>query len=156
MDVKFRLNGRAVRLNVDGDRLLLWLLRTDLQLIGPKYGCGAGDCGACTVLLNGKAVRSCETTVREINGQEVTTIEGLARDGKLHPLQEAFARHGALQCGYCTSGMILKAHELLASKPQPTRDQIVAFMDDNLCRCGTYKRIILAIEDAAQQLAGAQ
>jgi aerobic-type carbon monoxide dehydrogenase small subunit (CoxS/CutS family) len=155
MDIEFHLNGRTLRLDVDGDRHLLWLLRTDLGLTGAKYGCGAGSCGACTVLMNGAAVRSCVLPVREIQGAEITTIEGLATSDELHPIQQAFVEHGALQCGFCTPGMILSAHALLKATPRPTRAQIIAGMDENLCRCGAHQRIVLAIESAAARPGGA-
>lgn len=156
MEITFRLNGRPVRLNVDGERHLLWVLRTDLELTGTKYGCGASHCGACTVLVNGKAVRACRMPVSAVAGADVTTIEGLAQNGKLQPIQEAFIEHGALQCGFCTPGMILTAHALLTQHPHPTRDQIIEGMDRNLCRCGAHVRIIRAIEAASARMAGAQ
>jgi aerobic-type carbon monoxide dehydrogenase small subunit (CoxS/CutS family) len=148
-ELEFRLNGRTVRVDVDGGRKLLWVLRTELALTGTKYGCGAGDCGACTVLLNGAPVRSCLVQVRAVEGADVTTIEGLAQDGVLHPLQEAFAEHGALQCGFCTPGMLLSAHALLANTPQPSQAQVIAALDANLCRCGAHRRILKAVEAAA-------
>jgi len=154
--LQFRLNGQPVRVDIDGDRKLLWVLRHDLGVTGTKYGCGAGDCGACTVLLNGEAVRSCLVPASAVDGAEVTTIEGLAVNGKLDPLQQAFMDHGALQCGYCTPGMLLTAHALLAQTPHPTRAQIVAGMERNLCRCGAHRRIIQAIEAAAAARAGAR
>lgn len=156
MAIEFRLNGRSVQLDVDGDRLLLWVLRTELTLTGTKYGCGESYCGACTVLLNGRAVRACQLPVSAVAGKEVTTIEGLARAGKLAPIQEAFIEHGALQCGFCTPGMILTAHALLVAHPHPTRAQIIAAMDRNLCRCGAHVRIVRAIETASARMAGAQ
>lgn len=156
MDIQFRLNGRPVGLRVDGDRHLLWVLRTDLELTGTKYGCGASHCGACTVLVNGKATRACRLPVSAVAGAEVITIEGLAQDGRLQPIQEAFIEHGALQCGFCTPGMILTAHALLARHPHPTREQIIEGMDRNLCRCGAHVRIIRAIEAASTRMAGAR
>jgi aerobic-type carbon monoxide dehydrogenase small subunit (CoxS/CutS family) len=152
--IHFKLNDRPFNITVDGERMLLWVLRTDLGVTGPKYGCGQGLCGACTVLVNNEAVLSCQTPVREVNGKEVITIEGLARDGQLHPLQSAFIKHDALQCGFCTSGMILKAYSLLRANPQPTRDEIIQGMDDNLCRCGSHIRIVEAIQTAAQEMKG--
>lgn len=149
--VRFRLNGKPTALDTDDGRTLLWVLRTDLELTGTKYGCGAGLCGACTVVVDGKAVRSCQTTLKEVAGKEVVTIEGLARDGKLHPLQQAFLDHGGFQCGYCTSGMLMNAFALLREKPRPSREQIVAGMEDNLCRCGAHQRIVAAIEAAARE-----
>ena len=156
MAIEFRLNGRSVQLDVDEDRLLLWVLRTELSLTGTKYGCGETYCGACTVLLNGRAVRACQLPLSAVAGKEVITIEGLARAGTLAPIQEAFIEHGALQCGFCTPGMILTAHALLATHPRPTRDQIIAAMDRNLCRCGAHVRIVRAIETASARMAGAQ
>ncbi len=150
--ISFQLNGRPVTLEVEPSRMLLWVLRTDLGLTGTKYGCGEGYCGACTVVINGEAVRSCQTPVAEAAGKTVLTIEGLETDGKLHPLQEAFVSHNVMQCGFCTSGMIMTAYGLLKQKPAPTRDEIIRGMDDNFCRCGGYARIIQAIESAAQAM----
>jgi carbon-monoxide dehydrogenase small subunit len=152
--VQFKLNGKQTRLAVDTERKLLWVLRTDLEQTGTKYGCGEGICGACTVLVNGQAVRSCQMTVKDIEGKEVTTIEGLAVEGKLHPLQEAFMDHDAFQCGYCTSGMIMTAYSFLKSHPQPSASDIISGMDDNLCRCGAHKRIVEAIQTAAKEMKG--
>ncbi len=152
--IPFKLNGAPVQVVTDGDRMLLWVLRTDLGLTGTKYGCGESYCGACTVLVNREAVRSCQTTVKEVQGQEVLTIEGLAKNGKLHPLQKAFMAHDALQCGFCTSGMIMNAYALLLQNPRPSVSQIIEGMDDNLCRCGTYKRIIQAVQAAAEEIRG--
>ena len=148
--IQFTLNGKPTRLRVDGSRTLLWVLRTDLGLTGTKYGCGEGLCGACTVILGKEAVRSCQLTMQDVAGKEVMTIEGLAQNGKLHPLQKAFMEHDALQCGYCTSGMILNAYGLLLKNPQPNFTEIIAGMDDNLCRCGAHQRIVQAIESAAK------
>jgi len=153
-NVRFKLNGNPVEVSVDSDRMLLWVLRTDLGLTGTKYGCGESLCGACTVLVNDEAVRSCTTTVKEIRGKEVITIEGLAGNGRLHPLQEAFAAYDALQCGYCTPGMILNAYALLRKNPRPSRAQIIEGMNDNLCRCGAHERIIQAIAAAAERMGG--
>jgi aerobic-type carbon monoxide dehydrogenase small subunit (CoxS/CutS family) len=150
--IRFRLNGRDTTLETDDNRRLLWVLRSDLGLTGPKFGCGITQCGACTVLVNGNPVRSCQYLVSDIQGTEVTTIEGLAKGDKLHPLQEEFADRGAFQCGYCTSGMILEAYSLLQRNPHPTRSQIVSGMNRNLCRCGAHKRIVEAIEAAAARL----
>jgi aerobic-type carbon monoxide dehydrogenase small subunit (CoxS/CutS family) len=152
--IHFKLNGKPVNIKVDGDRMLLWVLRTDLNITGPKYGCGEGLCGACTVLVNNEAILSCQTPVKDVKGKEVITIEGLAKNGKLHPLQKAFIKHDALQCGFCTSGMILKAHSLLAENPKPSRQEIIEGMDRNLCRCGAHMRIIQAIETAANEKKG--
>jgi len=147
--VSFTLNGKATRLTVDEDRMLLWVLRDDLGLTGTKFGCGQALCGACTVLVNNEAVRSCATPVGEVEGKRVVTIEGLADGERLHPLQEAFVKHLGFQCGFCTPGMILGAHALLQKNPKPTRAQIVAHMDDYLCRCGAHNRIVQAVESVA-------
>jgi aerobic-type carbon monoxide dehydrogenase small subunit (CoxS/CutS family) len=147
--IEFTLNGSPTRLEVDGARMLLWVLRGDLGLTGTKFGCGESLCGACTVVVDGEPVRSCRVALGEVRGKAVTTIEGLARAGKLHPLQRQFIEHGALQCGFCTPGMIMNAYGLLLKHPKPTRAEIVASMDDNLCRCSAYKRILQAIAAAA-------
>jgi aerobic-type carbon monoxide dehydrogenase small subunit (CoxS/CutS family) len=152
--IKFKLNDKPVEVTVDGERRLLWVLRCDLGLTGPKYGCGEGICGACTVLIDKKAMRSCQVPVIEIKGKEVITIEGLVRNGKLHSLQKAFMDHDALQCGFCTSGMILNAYSLLLEKPQPTEAEIIEGMNDNLCRCGAHIRIVQAIQSAAKEMRG--
>ncbi len=149
--INFRLNGKPTRLEVDSDRMLLWVLRTDLGLTGTKFGCGENQCGACTVVIDKEAVRSCQFRVRDVRGKDVTTIEGLAEDGRLHPLQEKFIEHGAFQCGFCTSGMIMNAYALLLKNPKPTRSQIIEAMDDNLCRCGAHKRILQAVETASRK-----
>ncbi len=151
---QFRLNGRPTEISVDPDRTLLWVLRTDLDLTGAKYGCGDGHCGACTVLVDNVAVRSCLVPVGDVEGTEVLTIEGLARNGELHPLQQAFVEHDALQCGYCTPGMILGAYSFLLKNPTPSREEIVAHMDDHLCRCGSHVRILEAIETASRSMKG--
>ena len=150
--IQFKLNGKSVALTGDETRMLLWTLRTDLALTGVKYACGEGLCGACTVLVNGEAVPSCQTPVKDVDGAEVVTIEGLANNGKLHPIQQAFIQHDALQCGFCTSGMIMKAYSFLAENPQPTQDEIIAAMDDNLCRCGSHVRIVQAIQTASKHM----
>lgn len=147
--VRLRLNGRAVALDADPDRTLLWVLRGDLELTGTKYGCGAGVCGSCTVVVDGRAVRSCQATLKEVEGRDVLTIEGLARDGTLHPLQQAFMEHGAFQCGYCTPGMLMSAHALLARDARPSPAAIAQGLEDNLCRCGAYKRILAAVAAAS-------
>ena len=152
--IEFRLNGKRTKVTVDSDRMLLWVLRTDLGLTGTKYGCGESYCGACTVLVNNEAVRSCVTTVKEVRDKEVVTIEGLAQDGNLHPLQKAFMAHDALQCGFCTPGMILNACALLHKNPRPSVAEIIEGMDDNLCRCGAHIRVIKAIQAAAEEMAG--
>jgi aerobic-type carbon monoxide dehydrogenase small subunit (CoxS/CutS family) len=153
--IRFRLNGEAQTLELEGERMLLWVLRTDFLLTGTKYGCGEGLCGACTVLVDNEPVRSCQLPAAEIDQKEVVTIEGLAgRDGKLHPLQASFAENDAMQCGFCTPGMILTAYGLLLKKPHPTRKEIIDGMDGNLCRCGAHNRIIQAIQTAAQNMRG--
>ncbi len=152
--VSFVLNGSPRRVTVDETRMLLWVLRDDLGLTGTKFGCGESVCGACTVLINDEAVRSCVTPVSEVDGKTVVTIEGLARDDRLHPLQEAFVKHLGYQCGYCTPGMIMGAHALLLKNPRPTRAQIIEHMDTHLCRCGAHVRIFDAIESASAAMAG--
>jgi aerobic-type carbon monoxide dehydrogenase small subunit (CoxS/CutS family) len=152
--IRFTLNGEAVRLETAPDRTLLWVIRTDLEKTGTKYGCGVGLCGSCTVLVDGVPVRSCITPLEFVQGKTVTTIEGLASEGELHPLQEEFFQRGAYQCGYCTPGMILNAHGLLKENPNPTREEIVRGMEGNLCRCSAYKRIIEAIESYAGSMGG--
>ncbi len=152
--VNFNLNNKPVQVETDPERTLLWVLRTDLGLTGTKFGCGEGHCGACTVLLDGVAVRSCLTKLKDVRNKTVITIEGLAPDGKLHPVQKAFMAHDALQCGFCTPGMILTGVALLKQYPQPTREQIVRGLDQNFCRCGAHTRIISAIQSAAAEIKG--
>lgn len=152
--ISFVLNGKPVSIEIDGDRTLLWVLRTDIEMTGVKFGCGEGLCGACTVLVNGEAVQSCQTTISDVEGAEVTTIEGLEKDGKLHPIQKAFIQHDALQCGFCTPGMILTAHSFLSRKPNPSREEIGSALEDNLCRCGAHTRILDAVSDAADAMKG--
>ena len=152
--VRFTLNGKPATVKVDSDRLLLWVLRTDLGLTGTKYGCGESFCGSCTVIVNGEAVRSCQTSVKDVRNKEVVTIEGLEGKGGLHPVQKAFVEHDALQCGYCTPGMIMNAYAFLRKHPKPSAAEIVEGMDDNLCRCGAHNRIIQAIQAAAKEMHG--
>ena len=152
--ISFKLNGKPTRLNVDGNRLLLWVLRTDLGLTGPKFGCGQGHCGCCTVLVNNVAWRSCLMAVSSVKDKEVVTIEGLEQGGKLHPVQKAFMAHDALQCGFCIPGQVMNAVSLLSKNPQPTREQIVQGMNNNFCRCGAHTRIIDAIQSAAAEMNG--
>lgn len=154
--IQFELNGKKVEVNLDKDQTLLWVLRTNFNLTGTKYGCGQGDCGACTVLLNNEAVRSCMTFMSEVEGQKVITIEGLAKNGEPNVLQKAFMKHDALQCGFCTPGMIMNAYGLLLKNPDLSREEIIAGMEDNLCRCGAHNRIIDAIEDAAVEMKKAE
>ena len=144
------VNGQERKVIAPLQQPLLWVLREELQLTGTKYGCGEGQCGACTVLLEGKAVRSCVTPLSAAAGRKITTIEGLASNGSLHPVQQAFLQEEALQCGYCTSGMILSAVALLSANSSPSDDAIMKAMNGNICRCGTYPRIVAAVRDAAQ------
>jgi len=152
--IGFTLNGKPMSIAIDSSRMLLWVLRYDLGLTGTKYGCGEGLCGACTVIVDGKAERSCLLEMKAVAGKTVTTIEGLASNGELHPLQRAFVEHDALQCGYCTPGMIMNACGLLLKNSHPSRSEIIEHMDGNLCRCGAHQRIVQAIEAAAQQAGG--
>ena len=147
--ITFTLNGNLVSVEADGSRMLAYVLRSDLGLTGTKIGCGEGLCGACTVLLDGEAVRSCSTPLEGVAGKSVLTIEGLERDGVLHPVQEAFLSHGAYQCGFCTPGMILSTVALLQKTPRPGRQRVAEALDGNLCRCGAHVRILAAVEAAA-------
>jgi isoquinoline 1-oxidoreductase subunit alpha len=146
--VALTVNGRRLNTTASAETPLLWVLRDELKLTGTKYGCGVAACGACTVHLDGKPVRSCSVTVGDVKGKPITTIEGLSKDGT-HPLQKAWVAEQVPQCGYCQSGQIMQAAALLKTKPKPTRDEIVKHMDGNLCRCGTYNKIVKAIERAA-------
>jgi aerobic-type carbon monoxide dehydrogenase small subunit (CoxS/CutS family) len=152
--ISFRLNKRPVSITTDGERELLWVLRTDLELTGTKFSCGKNQCGACTVIVNNEAVQSCRYPVKNVSGKEVITIEGLALNGELHPIQKAFIQHDAIQCGFCTPGMILKAYSLLLQNKKLGRAEIIEAMDQNLCRCGTYSRIVDAIQTAASEMKG--
>jgi aerobic-type carbon monoxide dehydrogenase small subunit (CoxS/CutS family) len=149
---QLRINGAQVRVNADHERSLLGVLRNDLGLTGAKYGCGEGRCGACTVLADGEPIRSCVTRLSAVAAREITTVEGLEKDGKLHPLQEAFLEAGAMQCGDCTCGMIMSGVGLLRTNPQPTVEEVIEHMNGNICRCGTYPRIIAAIANAAKAI----
>jgi len=149
--IKFTLNDKPLTLNIEPERSLLWVLRGDLELTGTKYGCGEGYCGACTVLVNGAAVRACLMKINDVANTKLTTIEGLASDDQLHPVQQAFVDHDALQCGYCTPGMILTAVSLLANEPAASKQDIIAGLDNNLCRCGAHKRILEAVHSVAQK-----
>src|ERR1051325_1864115 len=151
-NVPFTLNGKPQRVATDSRRTLLEVLREDFDLTGAKYGCGEGQCRACTVLLDGNAVRSCQTDIGEVAGMKVETIESLAVEGKLHPVQEAFVQEGAMQCGYCVPGMVLSTVALLKKIPNPTRDDIVEALNGNLCRCCNYVNILNAVERAARQV----
>ncbi|MBN2241916.1 MAG: (2Fe-2S)-binding protein [Acidobacteria bacterium] len=152
--IRFTLNRRPVELATDDGRTLLWVLRTDLGLTGVKYGCGKNQCGACTILVDGRAVRSCTVPVKYVEGKTVLTIEGLAENGTLHPLQKAFIDKGAVQCGFCTPGMILKACSFLAGSENLGREAIIESMDGEICRCGSYNRILDAIQAAAALMKG--
>jgi aerobic-type carbon monoxide dehydrogenase small subunit (CoxS/CutS family) len=152
--ISFQLNGKKTEVLIDPTETLLWVLRNHFGLTGTKYGCGMGFCGACTILLDNEAVRSCTIPVGDVKGKTVVTIEGLASNGELHPLQKAFVEHDAMQCGYCTPGMIMNAAGLLLKNPSPSRDQIREGMDDNFCRCGAHIRIVEAIDTAAKEMKG--
>jgi aerobic-type carbon monoxide dehydrogenase small subunit (CoxS/CutS family) len=147
--ITLTVNGTEHKAECTSGESLLSVLRNRLGLTGTKYGCGEGQCGACTVLLRGKATRSCLTPAESVAGQKIVTIEGLAVNGQLHPLQQAFLEEEAFQCGYCTSGMIMSAHSVLAAHPHPSDQDIIQYMDGNVCRCGTYPRILAAIRRVA-------
>jgi aerobic-type carbon monoxide dehydrogenase small subunit (CoxS/CutS family) len=151
---ELHVNGAKRSVEADAERTLLSVLRDDLDLTGCKYGCGEGRCGACTVLVDGQPIRSCTTRVDAVQEKPIRTIEDLAKDGKLHPLQEAFIQHDALQCGFCTCGMILSALGLLTKDAEPSRDDIVRGLNGNICRCGAYPRIVAAVEQAAKVMKG--
>jgi len=150
---ELHVNGKAIPVDADSERSLLSVLRDDLGLTGAKYGCGEGQCGACTVLVDGTATHACLTPVGKVEQKKITTIEGLEQNGRLHPLQESFLEIGAMQCAYCTSGMIMAGVALLKRTPNPTEQEIVRSMEGNICRCGTYRRIIAAIKRAANLMA---
>lgn len=151
---KLQVNGTTFTVDADADVSLLSVLRNQLDLTGSKYGCGEGQCGACTVLINGNPRRACITPVGAAAQKQITTIEGIEKDGRLHPLQEAFLAEGAMQCAFCTSGMIMTGVSLLNTNRNPSADQIAEFMDGNICRCGTYPRIVAAIQRAAKEMKG--
>ncbi|MDX5583502.1 MAG: (2Fe-2S)-binding protein [Aureibaculum sp.] len=150
--INFKLNDKAVSVNVNGDESLLTVIRTYLDQTGTKYGCGLGDCGACTVLIDKEPLRACMIFVEDVEGKEIITIEGLATNGSIHPIQKAFINHDALQCGFCTPGMIMNAYGLLLNDKELTRENIIGGMEDNLCRCGSYNRIVDAIQTAAEEM----
>ncbi len=152
--IHFELNGRKTEMLLDPNLTLLWVLRNKFGLTGTKYGCGMGFCGACTVLLEQDAVRSCTITVGEVVNKKIVTIEGLSLNGKLHPVQKAFSENDAFQCGYCTPGMIMNSIGLLLKNPEPSRQDIITGMEGNLCRCGAHIRIIKAIQAAATEMKG--
>lgn len=152
--IRFNLNGKRTEITTEPNQTLLWVLRNQLGLTGTKFGCGAGFCGACTVLINKEPVRSCMLPVSDIAGKELITIEGLGKGDKLHPLQKAFIEHDALQCGFCTPGMIITAAGLLMKNPALSRQEIIDGLEENLCRCGAHNRIIDAVETAAKEMRG--
>lgn len=147
--ISFKLNQKSVTLEVNGSESLLTVLRENLDMTGTKFGCGLGECGACTVLIDKKAERSCMVAIEDVAGKDITTIEGLSSNGTLHPIQKAFVSHDSMQCGFCTPGMIMNAYDFLLRNPNPSRTEIIKGMEENLCRCGSYNRIVDAIETAA-------
>ena len=152
--IRFTLNGKQQELKTDPSQTLLWVLRDHFGLTGTKFGCGIGFCGSCTILINNEAVRSCTLPISDVAGKDVITIEGLGKEGKLHPVQNAFIEHDALQCGYCTPGMVMTAVALLNNNPSPSRQQIIEGMEENLCRCGAHTRIIDAVQTASEEMKG--
>jgi len=153
--IRFKLNGKEVSVTTSPERMLLWVLRTDLEHTGTKYGCGEGYCRFCSVLVDGRPELACSFPLAKVEGRSVLTIEGLARGGRLHPLQRAFVDHGAVQCGYCTPGMILQAYALLLQKPSPTEAEVADALEGNICRCGTHARVLAAVQSAAKAMKGA-
>lgn len=152
--IRFTLNGKKTEITIDPALSLLWVLRDQFGLTGTKYGCGIGYCGACTVIMNAEAIRSCTYTIGDAAGKEISTIEGLSSNGELHPLQESFVKFDALQCGFCTPGMIMNAFGLLLNNPEPSRQEVIEGMEDNLCRCGAHIRIIEAVQAAGKKMIG--
>jgi carbon-monoxide dehydrogenase small subunit len=152
--ISFELNGKKTQVTTDPTQTLLWVLRNHLELTGTKFGCGMGFCGSCTVLIDNEPARSCQLSLKEVSGKKVVTIEGLAIKAKLHPVQKAFIEHDALQCGYCTPGMIMNATGLLLKNPSPTTEEIKTGMENNFCRCGAHVRIIEAIQTASKEMKG--
>lgn len=150
--ISFKLNGKPVSVEVQGEESLLTVIREYLDFTGTKFGCGLGDCGACTVVIDNEAIRSCMLSVENVSGMDILTIEGLETNGSLHPLQKAFVEKDALQCGFCTPGMIMNAYGLLLKNSTPTRDEVIFGMEENLCRCGSYNRIIEAIQLAGKEM----
>ena len=153
-NISFELNGKLTEVMLDPDQTLLWVLRNHFGLTGTKYGCGIGFCGSCTVLIDQEPVRSCNLALGEVEGKSVVTIEGLVKDGKLHPVQKSFVEHDALQCGFCTPGMIMNATGLLLKNPSPSTEQIKEGMENNFCRCGAHVRIIEAVHSASEEMKG--
>jgi len=154
--IQFNLNGKETEITIDPTLTLVWVLRDQFGLTGTKYGCGIGVCGACTILLDNEAIRSCTLQVSEVENRKIVTIEGVSSNGELHPVQKAFVDKDALQCGFCTPGMIMNAMGLLLANPEPTRDEIIYGMEDNLCRCGAHIRIIEAIQTAGLEMKKSQ
>jgi aerobic-type carbon monoxide dehydrogenase small subunit (CoxS/CutS family) len=152
--IHFSLNGKKTELRIDPSQTLLWVLRNNLELTGTKFGCGTGFCGACTVLVDNEPVRSCSMSVGDVAGKKIVTIEGLEKQGKLHPVQRAFIEHDALQCGYCTPGMIMTVTGLLIKNPSPTRQEIIDGLENSYCRCSAHVRIIEAVQTAALEMRG--
>jgi aerobic-type carbon monoxide dehydrogenase small subunit (CoxS/CutS family) len=152
--IQFEINGSPTQLSLDPNTILMWALRNELSLTGTKFGCGLGFCGSCTVILDNEPVRSCMIPLSDAKGKKVITIEGLSKNGSLHPIQKAFMKNDALQCGYCTPGMIMNAYGLLLKNPEPSRQEVIDGMEDNLCRCGTYGRIIESIQMAGKEMKG--
>ena len=152
--VMFTVNGKSVEVEAEKNWTLLYVLREKLDITGPKPGCNTGDCGACKVLLDGEAVNSCTTLIGKCEGRDVVTIEGIAREGQLHPIQESFVEKGAVQCGYCTPGMVISAKALLDKNPEPSRNEVIGALDNNLCRCTGYVKIVDAIMDASEKMRG--
>ncbi len=152
--ISFKLNGQAVSVDATGEESLLTVIRSYLDQTGTKYGCGMGHCGACTVIIDKEPVRACMIYLEDVAGKEILTIEGLATNGSLHTVQKAFVEHDALQCGFCTPGMIMNAYGLLIRNPEPTREEIIDGMEDNLCRCGSYNRIVDARQTAGKEMKG--
>ena len=152
--IRFSLNGKKTELRIDPSQTLLWVLRNNLGLTGTKFGCGTGFCGACTILVNNEPVRSCSISVGDVAGKKIVTIEGLEKKGKLHPVQKAFIEHDALQCGYCTPGMIMTVTGLLIKNPSPTRQEIIDGLENSYCRCSAHVRIIEAVQTAALEMRG--
>lgn len=152
--IQFELNGKPAELTLDPNTILMWAIRNDLELTGTKFGCGTGFCGACTVILDGEPVRSCMLPVSEVAGKKLLTIEGLEQNGELHPIQQAFVETDALQCGFCTPGMIMKIYGLLIGNPEPTEQEVLDALEENFCRCSAYKQILQAVQLAGKKMKG--
>lgn len=150
--IQFEINGKPAELTLDPNTILMWAIRNDLGLTGTKFGCGTGFCGACTVILDGEPVRSCMLPVSDVAGKKLLTIEGLEKNGQLHPIQQAFVEHDALQCGFCTPGMIMKIYGLLIVNPEPSKQEVLDALEENFCRCSAYKQIIEAVQTAGQEM----